>query len=145
MSLFMYCKHLLCSLWLRLKVHCFFTRQKDQLSNFKITGRCSRKAAIVGQESGILSGWRNAGPGSFGTETEKTYNLQEGNFTRYHQPVYSRIQDSMLAPEINPELSKLILMNFPCREKINKWLKAELIDLFSLRAQKRSHPVVWGK
>ena len=63
------------------------------------------------------------GPGSFGTETEKTYNLQEGNFTRYHQPVYSRIQDSMLAPEINPELSKLILMNFPWREKIKQMTK----------------------
>lgn len=63
---------------------------------------------------------------------ENTYNLQECNFTRDHQPVYSRIQDSMLAPEINPELSKLILMNFPCkRQKGNKWLKTELIDLFS--------------
>ena len=49
----------------------FFIRQKDQSSKFKITGRCFRKAAIVGQEPGVLSGWRNVGPGSFGTETEK--------------------------------------------------------------------------
>lgn len=71
MNIFMYFKHLLCFLWLRLKVHSFFIRQKDQSSKFKITGRCFRKAAIVGQEPGMLSGWRNVGPGSFGTETEK--------------------------------------------------------------------------
>ena len=61
MNIFMYFKHLLCFLWLRLKVHCFFfIRQKDQ--SFKITGRCFRKAAVVGQEPGMLSGWRNLAP-----------------------------------------------------------------------------------
>ena len=144
MNIFMYFKHLLCFLWLRLKVHCFFLYDKkiSRLS-LKSLGDVSERLQLwvrsqeccLAEEIWLLWYWNR----------EKTNNLQECNFPRYHQPVYSRIQDSMLAPEINPELSKLILMNFPCREKINKWLKAELIDLFSLRAQKRSHPVVWGK
>lgn len=34
---------------------------------------------------------------------------------------FSRIQDSILAPAMNPDASKLILMNFPYKDKVKQY------------------------